>query len=60
MVAGGRGDNGRYLSSTEILTPLEFYLALAEPLPRAVYGVVGVTAWGRLYMTGMVYHTVDI
>ena len=53
MVAGGRDSITYHTSSTEMLimdSPDGW--VITTPLPRAVYGVRGVTVGGRLYMTG--------
>ena len=46
------GINYNVLSSTEVLTMDSPDWTLTTPLPRAVYGVRGVTVEGRLYLTG--------
>ena len=56
LVAGGNND--AYLSSTEVLTVDSPAWTMATPLPRAVYGVRGVTLDNTVFMTGIVYFTI--
>ena len=55
LVAGGLDNNYYHLSSTEVLTTDSPVWSMATPLPRAVYGVRGVTVGDTVYMTGILY-----
>ena len=57
LVAGGSNDDA-YLSSTEVLTVDSPAWTMVTPLPRAVYGVRGVTLDNTVFMTGILYYIV--
>jgi len=52
LVAGGVGDNRVHLSSTEQLDGESASWKTTTSLPRAVYGVVGISLDNTVYMTG--------
>ena len=52
LVAGGVGDNSVHLSSTEQLNEESASWKTTTSLPRAVYGVVGISLDNTVYMTG--------
>ena len=59
LVAGGL-DLSDYpiidsLSSTEVLSTTSSAWVVANPLPRTLYGMKGVTLGGVLYITGIAY-----
>ena len=58
MVAGGVDSNYDTISSTEVLTTDSPAWTMATPLPRAVYGVRGITIGNIVTLTGMLYCTV--
>ena len=56
LVAGGRDDSDNTLSSTELMLEDSDVWSITSPLPRAVYGVRGVTLGNTLYMSGGSYY----
>ena len=52
LVAGGLGLGKTLLSSTEQLDGESASWKTVTPLPRAVYGVVGITLNNMVFMTG--------
>ena len=53
LVAGGADTDSNFLSSTEVLTTdTTPGWTMTTPLPRALYGVRGVTVGGLFYITG--------
>ena len=56
LVAGGNDDSWDAISSTELMLEDSDVWSITSPLPRAVYGVKGVTLGNTLYMSGRSYY----